>query len=110
MSLLGYVPHVFSNPSVNAIALTIVPGILYTLASYGNAMFYGAGFILTLLSSLMFAACEYTFRLPLIEYSSTVANMSYGTQQIIWVIITLIFSQVATYLLPKYPVPTSMST
>lgn len=83
------VPEIFSNSTVNAVVLTIIPGIFYTLAAYGHTFVKGLALGWAILISIIFAAIEYIFRVPINSYSTHKAKLSNGAQQTIWVGITL---------------------
>ena len=98
---IQYIPILFSNPQVNAVVLTFVPGILYVLAAYGQLFLTGASLATSIIISIVFAALEYLVRVPIIKYSSNEAGMSNTTMQIVWVIVTLILSKVSDGFIPK---------
>ena len=58
-------------------------------------MVAGSGIAISIVVSVIFAAIEYVFRVPIIKYSSNEAGMSNGTIQAIWVIITLLLSKLS---------------
>lgn len=100
VSYLQYIPNLLTNPVHNAIALTIVPGLLYVGAAYGHLLIAGATLMTSILVSVLFATLEYIVRVPIIKYSSDVAGMSNGFMQIVWVIITMILSWLSDGLIP----------
>lgn len=97
---IKYIPTLVTNPTVNAILLTFVPGILYVLAAYGHLFIAGASLATSILVSILFAALEYIVRVPIIKYSSVEAGMSNSTMQIVWVIITVILSKISDGFFP----------
>lgn len=97
-----YVPTVLKDPVVNAIALTIVPAILYTGAAYGQLFIKNIAFGMALLISIVFAILEYIVRVPIIQYSGKVAKMSNISMQAVWVIETLILAGVADAIRDKF--------
>ena len=96
---LKYIPQIFSNHTTNAIALTFIPGLFYVLAAFGHLMVAGSGLAISIVVSVIFAAIEYVFRVPITKYSSNEAGMSNGTIQTIWVVITLILSKISEFLM-----------
>ena len=81
---MKFIPTIFSNPTTNAIALTVVPGIFYVLAAYAHLFFSGLSLIGSIIVSVIFATIEYIIRVPVIKYSSEVAGMSNGFMQAVW--------------------------
>jgi uncharacterized protein (DUF486 family) len=100
MSYIEYIPIVVSNPTINAILLTFVPGILYVLAAYGHLFIQGAGLGVSIVISIFFAALEYIVRVPIIKYSSNEAGMSNTAMQATWMGITLCLSYASEYFMP----------
>ncbi len=98
---LEYIPIVLSNPTANAVLLTFIPGILYTLAAYGQLYLKGASLGMSIAISIFFAVLEYIVRVPIIQYSSNEAGMSNGTMQLVWVGITLLLGYFSDGLLTK---------
>ena len=92
---LQYIPIISANPTINAIILTFIPGILYVLAAYGHLFIAGASLTTSIFLSILFATLEYIVRVPIIKYSSLSAGMSNNTMQVIWVLITLSLSKVS---------------
>jgi len=97
---LQYIPTLFANPAVNAIALTFVPGLLYVGAAYGHLLIAGATLMTSIMVSVLFATLEYIVRVPIIKYSSEVAGMSNGIMQVVWVVITMLLSWATDGLIP----------
>ncbi len=97
---IKYIPPIVSNPTVNAILLTFVPGILYVLAAYGHLFIAGASLATSIIVSIIFAALEYIVRVPIIKYSSAEAGMSNTTMQVVWVAITVILSKLSDGVFP----------
>ncbi len=97
---IKYIPTIVSNPTVNAILLTFVPGILYVLAAYGHLFIAGASLATSIIVSIIFAALEYIVRVPIIKYSSAEAGMSNTTMQVVWVAITVILSKLSDGVFP----------
>lgn len=100
MSYIDYIPILVSNPTVNAIILTFIPGILYVLAAYGHLFIAGASLATSIVISIIFAAFEYIVRVPIIKYSSNEAGMSNNTMQIVWVVVTVILSKISDVWIP----------
>lgn len=98
---LQYIPIIFTNPVTNAVLLTCVPAVLYTLAAYGHLFVQGASLGLSILISVIFATLEYIVRVPIIKYSHDVAQMSNGTMQVIWIILTGLMSFASDGFFPK---------
>ena len=92
---LKYIPQIFDTPALNAVALTFIPGIFYVLAAFGHLMVAGSGLAVSIVVSIIFAAIEYIFRVPITKYSSNEAGMSNTTIQTVWVVITLLLSKVS---------------
>lgn len=99
-SYLKYIPVVFSNPFMNAIAITFIPGVFYIGAAYGHLMLAGASLLTSILISVLFATMEYIVRVPIIKYSSEVAGMSNGVMQSVWVVITLLLGWLSDGVIP----------
>lgn len=98
---LQYIPIIFTNPTANAILLTSVPAVLYTAAAYGHLFVKGASLGFSILLSVLFATLEYIVRVPIIKYSHDVAQMSNGTMQLIWILLTGAMSFASDGFLPK---------
>lgn len=96
---LHYIPTLVSNPAVNAVMLTFIPGILYVLAAYGHLAISGASLGVEILISIFFAACEYIVRVPIIKYSAAEAGMSNGVMQLVWVSVTMLLSWISGYVI-----------
>jgi uncharacterized protein (DUF486 family) len=77
------------SPTVAAIVVTVIPGVLYTLAAYAHLYLPQVTILIAIVISVIFAALEYIVRVPIIKYSSEVAKLSNGELQMIWVGITL---------------------
>lgn len=92
---LQYIPILSSNPAINAILLTFIPGVFYILAAYGHLFIAGASLVTSILVSILFAALEYIVRVPIIKYSSHEAGMSNTVMQIVWVVITMSLSKLS---------------
>jgi uncharacterized protein (DUF486 family) len=101
-SFLSYIPTIFTNPVANAVTLTTVPAIFYTLAAYGQLYITGIGLAMKILVSIFFAVLEYTIRVPINQYSSDVAGMSNTSMQLVWVILTLGFAGLSDKLFPLH--------
>jgi hypothetical protein len=56
--------------------------------------------MMSLLISAFFAVVEYATRIPVIQYSASVAGMSNGVMQAVWVIITLILAVITDKVFP----------
>lgn len=100
MSYIDYIPILTTNPVVNAIILTFIPGIFYILAAYGSLFVAGASLATSIVMSIMFAALEYIVRVPIIKYSSHEAGMSNGTMQLVWIAVTFILSKISDLWMP----------
>jgi uncharacterized protein (DUF486 family) len=98
---LQYIPTILSDPFSNAVLLTFIPGIFYTLASYGQLYMKGASLTLAILVSVFFAVIEYIIRVPIIKYSSNEAGMSNGVMQFVWVCITMLLGWGSGVVIPK---------
>lgn len=101
MSYLDYIPILFANSQINAIALTFAPAVLYAGAAYGHLLFGHLTLALSILVSVIFATLEYIVRVPIIKYSSEVAGMSNSYMQVIWIVLTLITSYISGLFMPK---------
>jgi uncharacterized protein (DUF486 family) len=98
---LQYIPTILSDPFSNAVLLTFIPGIFYTLAVYGQLYIKGASLALSIIVSIFFAVIEYIVRVPIIKYSSIDAGMSNGVMQLVWVVVTLLLSWGSGIVIPK---------
>lgn len=98
---LQYIPIIFANPVINATVLTAIPAVLYTLAAYGHLFVKGASLGLSILISVIFATLEYIVRVPIIKYSHDVAQLSNGTMQIIWILLTGVLGFISDGFFPK---------
>jgi len=98
---LQYIPILVSNPQVNAVLLTFVPGLLYVLAAYGQLFLKEASLSTSIIVSIFFAALEYIVRVPIIKYSSNEAGMSHTTMQVVWVVVTMLLSRISDGFVPK---------
>ena len=90
-----------ASPTVAAVAITVIPGIFYTLAAYAHLYLPHLTLMVSILISVIFATMEYIIRVPIIEYSSNIANMSNSTMQWTWVIITLLLAYLSDYFFPR---------
>ena len=100
---LAYIPELFSNKVVNAIVITIIPAIFFTLASYAHLYFKHSTLLNAIILSSFFAILEYIFRVPITKYSSIDAGMSALWMQIIWIALTLILAYVTDIFIPRPP-------
>ena len=89
------------SPTVAAIVVTIVPGVLYTLAAYAHLYIPQITLMLAIVISVIFATFEYIVRVPIIQYSSEKAGLSNGEMQMIWVGITIALAYAADALFPR---------
>ena len=100
-SYLQYIPNIISNPFANAVLLTFVPGIFYTLAAYGQLYLKWASLTLSIVTSIVFAIIEYIIRVPIIKYSGGPVGMSNGTMQVVWVCVTLLLGWGTDIVFPR---------
>ena len=87
-----YIPQLFENNVINAIILLIIPAVFYTLASYGHLYLKNIPLYRAILLAILFATLEYIIRVPIVRYSSEVAQLSNFTMQIIWIVMTLLLA------------------
>ena len=101
-NVISHLPIISTaSPFVAAVSLTVVPGIFYTLAAYAHLYLPQLTLMMSILISVIFATMEYIIRVPIIDYSSKVANMSNSQLQVVWVVITLILAWLSDIFFPK---------
>lgn len=86
------VPDIFGSPIGNAIGLTFLPGLAYTVATTANILLKNYGYALNIIISLIFVTIEYVLRIPIINYSSVDAGLSNTAIQGIWIGVTMLLS------------------
>lgn len=98
---LKYIPELFKDHRINAVALTTIPALLYCAAAYAALYVKGIPLIYSIVISCFFAILEYIVRVPINFYSSYEAKFSNTTMQFIWVILTMALSYASDVFFPK---------
>ena len=99
---MGYIPIIFEDHVLNAIAITTIPAIFYLLASYAHLYYKNCTLSSAIMISIFFAIFEYIVRVPVIKYSSDVAGLSNFWLQIIWISITLVLAYGSDFIMPSH--------
>lgn len=85
---------------VLVLLLLLIPAVFYTLASFYHLAHLDQPLYWAIPVAILFASCEYVFRVPIITYAHK-AGLSNTEIQIMWILATLFLAYISDIVMYK---------